>query len=36
MAFRAMPKMSNKLIIEVFGPFRRDLFVAALEAIDSE
>jgi hypothetical protein len=36
MAFRAMPKMSNKLMIQVFGPFRRDQFVAALDAIDSE
>ena len=36
MAFRAMPKMSNKLMIQVFGPFRRDQFVAALDAIDFE
>jgi hypothetical protein len=28
--------MSNKLMIQVFGPFRRDQFVAALDAIDSE
>jgi hypothetical protein len=28
--------MSNNLIIQVFGPFRRDQFVAALDAINSE
>jgi hypothetical protein len=36
LAFRAIPKMSNNLIIQVFGPFRRDQFVAALDAINSE
>jgi hypothetical protein len=36
MALRAIPKMSNKLMIQVFGPFGRDQFVAALDAVDSE
>ena len=36
MAFRAMPNMSNKLMIQIFGSLGRNQFVAALDAINSE
>ena len=36
MAFRAMPNMSNKPMIQIFGVLGRNQFVAAPDAINSE